>query len=97
MWNKTPPDIFLFMKRVLPYDNEDIDDWVAALVSDRADYAHRFISVVASYAEVSDYTGPTRTSQHGRTVSPGVWPVSPVMRAPGRVRDGGISQASPAG
>ncbi len=92
MWNKHRPTFFIHETR-LPYDNEDIDDWVAALVSDRADYAHRFISVVASYAEVSDYTGQ-RVRRNMGGLFAGRLASVPVMRAPGRVRDGGISQAS---
>ena len=92
MWNRHRPVFFVHETRH-PYDNEDIDDWVAALVSDSADYAHRFVSVVASYAEVSDYTGQRVYRNMGGLFS-GRLASIPVMRSPGRVRDGGISQAS---
>ena len=68
MWNIHRPTWFLAEAR-LPYDNEDLDDWTAALVLDRQDYAHRFVSVCTAFGEVSDSTGQRLTRNWGR--SPG--------------------------
>lgn len=92
LWNAHRPTYFLVETR-LPFDNESIDDWAAALISDKQGFAHRFVSACCAFGEVSDYTGLRMTRNWvgllaGRLLS------IPVMRAPGRVRDGGISQGS---
>jgi len=74
-----------------PQADEDIDDWVTALVQERTGYSHRFVCVVAAYGEISDQTGLTKRRNSaglavGRILS------IPVMRALGRVRDGAVSQ-----
>jgi hypothetical protein len=92
MWNKHRPTFFLVESR-LPWANETMDDWVAAMIADRQGYAHRFVSVCAAWGEVTDVTGQRITRNWGGLMAGRILSV-PVMRATGRVRDGGISQGS---
>lgn len=92
LWNAHRPTFFIGETR-LPYDNEDLNDWTAAMMAERQGYAHRFVSICAAFGEVTDTTGKRVTRnwaglEAGRIIS------IPVMRATGRVRDGGISQGS---
>ena len=92
LWNLHRPTYFRCEAR-LPYANEDLNDWTAALITDRLSYSHRFVTCCAAFGEVSDTTGK-RIKRNwaglmsGRTLS------IPVHRAAGRVRDGGISQGT---
>lgn len=92
MWNKHRPTFFLMESR-LPYANETMDDWAAATIADRQGYAHRFVSVCVAWGEVTDVTGQRITRNWGGLMAGRILSV-PVMRATGRVRDGGISQGS---
>lgn len=91
-WNAHKPMFFLAEAR-MPYVGEDLDDWAAALVNESADFSHKFVAVCSAFGEVADVTGQVISRNMagllaGRIVS------IPVMRAIGRVRDGGISQAA---
>lgn len=90
LWNAHRPTWFLTEAR-LPYADEDLDDWVAALVAEKAAFAHRFVSVVAAFGEISDATGK-RITRNAAGLAAGRLLAIPVMRALGRVRDGNISQ-----
>lgn len=92
LWSAHRPTFFLTETR-LPYGNETIDEWVAALVAERQGFAHRFVAVVSAYGEISDYTGK-RITRNAAGLAAGRLLSIPVMRALGRVRDGGISQLS---
>lgn len=92
LWSRHRPTWFLAESR-LPYANEDLDDWVAALLQDRSGFAHRFVQVCAAFGEVTDTTG-ARITRNAAGLLAGRNLAIPVMRAPGRVRDAGISQLS---
>ncbi|MGE4297528.1 MAG: DUF2586 family protein [Desulfovibrionaceae bacterium] len=92
LWNKHRPTFFLLETR-LPYANEDMDDWAAAMIAERGGYSHRFVQVCAAFGEITDSTGATITRNAAGLLA-GRYLAIPVMRAPGRVRDGGISQLS---
>jgi len=90
-WNRHRPTYFKFESR-LPRAGEDLNDWAAALVGERADFASHYVQVVAAYGETADSTGLSRVRgwaglNAGKTLA------NPVQRAAGRVRDGAISQA----
>jgi hypothetical protein len=90
LWNAHRPTFFMCETRP-PYDGESLDTWTTRLIDEQFEFAHRFVVVVAAYGEVSDSTGARKLRNWGglhagRTIS------IPVMRATGRVRDGGISQ-----
>ncbi|BCS55196.1 DUF2586 domain-containing protein [Geobacter sp. SVR] len=90
LWNAHRPTFFLAETR-LPYDGESIDDWTAALVSERQGFAHRFVSVCSAYGEISDSTGK-RITRNAAGLATGRLLAIPVMRALGRVLDGPVSQ-----
>ena len=92
LWNAHRPTFFVAESR-LPYANEDINDWTAAMLTERAAYSHRFISVCTTFGEVSDSTGQRITRNWGGLLVGRLLSI-PVMRAIGRVRDGGVSQGS---
>ena len=92
MWNIHRPTWFLAESR-LPFDGEDLNDWAAALIEDRQDYAHRFVAVCAAFGEVSDSTGKRNKRNWAGLLAGRVLSI-PVQRAPGRVKGGGISQGS---
>ncbi|MFH2064985.1 MAG: DUF2586 domain-containing protein [Pseudomonadota bacterium] len=92
LWNAHRPTLFVAETR-LPYDNEDINDWTDAMLVERATYSHRFVSVCATFGEVSDSTGKRITRNWAGLMSGRLLSI-PVMRAIGRVKDGGISQGS---
>jgi len=92
LWNAHRPTYFRCEAR-LPNDGETLGEWVAALVSDAAQYAHRFVGVCAAFGEVSDVTGSRLTRNWGGLLAGRVLSI-PVCRSAGRVRDGGISQGS---
>uniref|UniRef100_C6E6Q5 DUF2586 family protein n=1 Tax=Geobacter sp. (strain M21) TaxID=443144 RepID=C6E6Q5_GEOSM len=92
LWNAHRPTFFLAETR-LPYDNETIDDWTAAMVAERQGFAHRFVSVCAAFGEISDSTG-LRITRNAAGLAAGRLLAIPVMRALGRVRDGNIAQLS---
>lgn len=92
LWNKHRPTYFRAEAR-LPHADEDLNDWVAALIQEKHGYAHRFVTVCAAFGEVTDTTGKSLLRnwaglKSGRVIS------LPVQRAAGRVRDGGISQGT---
>lgn len=92
LWNAHRPTFFLAETR-LPYANETIDDWVAALIAEQQGTALRFVSVCAAYGEISDATGK-RLTRNAAGLAAGRLLAIPVMRALGRVRDGAVSQLS---
>lgn len=92
MWNAHRPTFFLTEARQ-PYDNESLDEWAAALIADKQGFAHRFVACCCAFGEVSDTTGQRLTRNWGGLLAGRLLSI-PVMRAPGRVRDGGISQGS---
>ncbi|WP_321495631.1 DUF2586 domain-containing protein [uncultured Desulfobacter sp.] len=85
--------VFFLSEYRLPYADEDLNDWVAEAVNESNDYAHRFVAVCASVAEVSDVTGQTILRNPAGLLAGRIL-ATPVMRAIGRVRDAGISQAA---
>ncbi len=91
LWNAHRPTYFKLETR-LPYENEDLNDFSAWLLSERADFAARFVQVCCQFGEVSDSTQRKLRNwgglQAGRVIS------IPVQRATGRVRDGNISQGT---
>lgn len=91
-WNAHKPRYFVCETR-MPRDDEDVSDWAAALIQDRDGMTHRFVLAVAAYGEVSDSTGQSKTRNWGGLFSGRVLSI-PVQRAPGRVRDGGITQGT---
>ena len=82
---------FVICEARQPRSDEDVDDWVTAMIEERDGYAHRFVCVVAAYGEVSDTTGLRKLRSAGGLLVGRVLSV-PVMRAVGRVRDGAVSQ-----
>ena len=92
LWNAHRPTFFLAETR-LPWDNEDLNDWTAAMIAEQQDYAHRFVSVCAAFGEVSDTTGKRITRNWAGLMAGRILAI-PVMRATGRVRDAGISQGT---
>lgn len=92
LWNQHRPTFFLCESR-LPYADETLDDWTAALVADKQTYSHRFVSCVCAHGEVSDTTGQ-RLVRNWAGLAAGRLLAIPVMRALGRVRDGAISQGT---
>jgi hypothetical protein len=92
LWNLHRPTFFLAETR-LPFANETIDEWTAALVLERQGFAHRFVSVCAAFGEISDVTG-RRLTRNAAGLAAGRLLAIPVMRALGRVRDGGIAPLS---
>lgn len=89
LWNLHRPTFFLAETR-LPFVNETIDEWTAALVLERQGFSHRFVSVCAAYGEISDVTGK-RITRNAAGLAAGRLLAIPVMRALGRVRDGNIA------
>lgn len=90
LWNLHRPTYFKAEAR-LPRDDEDLNDFTAYLVEEKADVAARFVTVCAQYGGITDSTGAVNLRnasglQAGRVMS------LPVQRATGRVRDGNISQ-----
>jgi hypothetical protein len=92
LWNLHRPTFFIAETR-LPFANETIDEWTAALVLERQGFAHRFVAVVAAYGEISDVTGK-RITRNAAGLAAGRLLAIPVMRALGRVRDGNIAPLS---
>lgn len=92
LWNAHRPTFFLTETR-LPLATEDLNDWTAALIAEKQEFSHRFVAVCAAMGEVSDSTG-LRLTRNWAGLLAGRLLAIPVMRAPGRVRDGGISQGS---
>lgn len=91
-WNKHRPTYFKFEARQ-PYTGEDLNDWAAALISERADFVSMYVQVIAAFGETSDSTGLSKTRSWGG-LNAGKTLLNPVQRAAGRVRDGSISQAT---
>lgn len=91
-WNKHRPTYFKFEARQ-PYADEDLHDWAAALIAERADFAGMYVQAVAAFGETSDSTGLSRVRSWGG-LNAGKTLANPVQRAAGRVRDGSISQAA---
>lgn len=92
LWNAHRPTFFIAETR-LPWDNEDLNEWTAAMIAEQQSYAHRFVSVCAAFGEVSDTTGKRITRNWAGLMAGRILAI-PVMRATGRVRDAGISQGS---
>ncbi len=84
---------FFLMESRLPYDGETIDQWVAALLEEKAAAsasATGIVAVCAQYGQVTDSTGK-RLNRNWCGLLQGRLLDTPVMRAPSRVRSGGIS------
>lgn len=90
LWNKQRPTYFKLETR-MPHEGEDLNDFVAALLTERQGVACRFVTVCPQYGEIVDKTGVANLRnaaglQSGRVIS------IPVQRATGRVKDGPVSQ-----
>ncbi|MDR1398104.1 MAG: DUF2586 domain-containing protein [Desulfarculales bacterium] len=90
LWNLHRPTYFKMEAR-LPHDNEDLNDFAAYLLAEKADFAGRSVQVCAQFGEISDAGGERKIRswaglQAGRVMS------LPVQRATGRVKDGPVSQ-----
>ncbi len=92
LWNAHRPTFFIAETR-LPSDGESLDTWVADVISEADSVAHRFVVPCAAFGEVSDITGLRMKRNWGGLLA-GRVVKTPVMRAIGRVRDGGISAGS---
>ncbi|WP_035278075.1 DUF2586 domain-containing protein, partial [Desulforegula conservatrix] len=77
----------------LPYADEDLNTWTAAMIKKRQGFSHRFVIVCSAFGEASDITGKRITRNWAGLLAGRVLSI-PVMRAAGRVRDGGISQGA---
>lgn len=89
LWNQHRPTYFKLETR-LPYDGEDLNDWVAGLLVEREAFSGRFVQVCAQFGEVTDATGQRKTRNFGGLQAGRVLSI-PVQRATGRVRDGAIA------
>lgn len=92
LWNLHRPT-YIKTEFRLPYDDEDLSDWVAAWKVERATYSHRFVQSIVAFGEVSDSTGLSKLRNWGGLQCGRVLSI-PVHRATGRVLDGAISQAT---
>ncbi len=92
LWNAHRPTFFLCETR-LPRAGEDLNEWTAAMVKEKQEYAHRFVSACCAFGEVTDTTGSRELRNWAGLLAGNILAI-PVMRAPGRVRDSGISQGS---
>jgi len=91
LWNAHRPTYFKMEAR-LPHFGEDMSDYAAYLLEQRAMFAGAFVQVCASWGEVSDVGGERRRRNFGGLQAGRVMSI-PVMRATGRTKDGPISQA----
>jgi len=89
LWNLHRPTYFKLEAR-LPYDGEDLNDWVAGLLVEREAFSGRFVQVCAQFGEVTDATGQRKRRNFGGLQAGRVLSI-PVQRATGRVRDGAIA------
>jgi hypothetical protein len=92
LFNLHRPTYFKMEAR-LPAADEDVNDWTAALISERSGFAGRWVQVCAQYGTITDSKGISEVRnwaglQAGKTMA------IPVQRAHGRVRDGNISQGT---
>lgn len=92
LWNLHRPTYFKMEAR-LPYGGEDLNDYAAALLAEKQNFAHRFVQVIAQFGEVAE-TGGNRHFRTFAGLNSGKTVSNPVQRASGRVRDGGISGVS---
>jgi len=86
------PTWFLMETR-LPYDGETIDQWVAAMLVEKAAAsanATGIVAVCAQFGQVMDSTGK-RLDRNWAGILQGRLLDTPVMRTPARIRSGGIS------
>lgn len=88
LWNLHRPTYVKFETR-LPRDDEDLNDFTAYLLAEKADFAARFVQVCCQFGEVAESSGLRKLRswaglQSGRVIG------IPVQRATGRVRDGNI-------
>lgn len=90
LWNQQRPTYFKLGAR-LPFDGEDLNAYVAALLAERQGVAGRFVTVCCQYGEIVDTAGASRLRNAGGLQSGRVMAI-PVQRATGRVKDGPISQ-----
>ena len=88
LWNAHRPTYVKFEAR-LPYDDEDLNDYVAYLLAEKQDLAARFVQVCCQFGEVSESTGQRKLRSWGGLQAGRVLGL-PVQRATGRVRDGNI-------
>lgn len=92
LWNLHRPTYFKMEAR-LPYEGEDLNDYTAAMLEERANFAAKFVQVCVQFGEISDASGERKLRnwcglQSGRVMS------IPVQRATGRVKDGPVSQGT---
>lgn len=92
LWNRHRPTYFKMETR-LPHDGEDLNDFAAWLLAERAAFSARFVQVCCQFGEIAESTGQRKLRnwaglQAGRSMA------IPVMRATGRVRDGNITQGT---
>lgn len=89
LWNLHRPTYFKMEAR-LPYAGEDLNDYAAALLSEKQKFSHRFVQVIAQFGEVTETSG-NRHLRNFAGLNAGRTMAIPVQRASGRVRDGGIT------
>lgn len=89
LWNLHRPTYFKMEAR-LPYAGEDLNDYTAALLAEKQNFAHRFVQVIAQFGEVTE-TGGNRHFRSFAGLNSGKTISIPVQRASGRVRDGNIT------
>lgn len=92
LWNLHRPTYFKMEAR-LPYAGEDLNDYAAALIAEKQNFAHRFVQVIAQFGEVTE-TGGNRHLRNFGGLNSGKTVSNPVQRASGRVRDGNITGVS---
>lgn len=92
LWNAHRPT-YVKMEARLPYDGEDLHDWVAYLLEQRQNFAEPFVQVCAQFGEVSDSTGE-RKRRNWCGLQAGRVTAIPVQRATGRVKDNPITQGT---
>jgi len=73
----------------MPVESECLDDWVSALLAERVQFSHPFVSCCPAFGSVSGTYGQFQRNLMGFVA--GRLIKIPVMRSIGRVRDGGLS------
>ena len=91
LWNKHRPTFFIAETRLPDTENnEDIDGWCDAMLTEKLGFAHPFVCACAAFGNTTDNYGNIVSRNMagflaGRIIS------IPVQRAIGRTRDGGIT------
>ncbi len=84
---------FCLCQSNLPTSSQTLDTWVTSLKTERSGFAHRFVSVCSAWGDITGRDGRSRVRGAVGLLAGRVLSI-PVQRAPGRVRDGGISNLS---